>query len=187
MNMKLVDISKISYDPQSKAYLVILKSFEDDDSLGILIGTKDAKQISLAKEGINLPRPSTHNLLLDIIDRFDVKLKKIIITDYKASIYYAKIVLYSIRVGEIAVDCRPSDGIVLSLRSSCPLYINKKLFAEYSAQKHNIYEIDKEENSDVLIENLNKAMSKAILREEYEVAAKLRDQISSIAKHSKIK
>ena len=69
MNMILVDIDKISYDPNSKGYLVMLKSFENDDYLEILVNTKDAKQISLAKEGINLPRPSSHDLLLEIIAR----------------------------------------------------------------------------------------------------------------------
>tara|TARA_B100000902_G_scaffold144526_1_gene141904 strand:+ start:936 stop:1223 length:288 start_codon:yes stop_codon:yes gene_type:complete len=93
--MKLVDIKKISHDPRSKGYLVTLKSFEDSHSIDILVGTKDAKQISLAKEGINLPRPSTHDLLLNIVDSFDIKIKKIIITDYKSSTYYSKIVLYS--------------------------------------------------------------------------------------------
>ena len=69
--------------------------------------------------------------------------------------------------------------------TSSKIYIEK--IANYLKFEHiDIDKIDKEENPDVLIENLNKAMSRAILREEYEVAAKLRDQISSISKHSKI-
>ena len=79
--MVLIDIDKISYDPNTKGYLVMLRSFEDNDCLEILVNTKNAKQISLAKEGINLPRPSSHDLLLDIIDRFNIKLKKIIINE----------------------------------------------------------------------------------------------------------
>ena len=85
--MILVDINKISYDPSSKGYLVRLKAFEDNHYLEILVSTKDAKQISLAKEGISLPRPSTHDLLLDIVDSFNIKIKKIIIKDYKSTNY----------------------------------------------------------------------------------------------------
>ena len=184
--MKSVNIKKISHDPRSKGYLVTLKSFEDSDSMDILVGTKDAKQISLAKEGINLPRPSTHDLLLNIIDGFDVKIKKIIITDYKSSIYYSKIVLHNIGIGEIQVDCRPSDGMIISLKSEAPIYISEKLF--------NISRIDDTPNdsakqniqieSTSSLKKLNKELSEAIIAEEYEVAARLRDEISALSKKS---
>ena len=127
MNMKLVNIGKISYDPNSKGYLIILESYEDSHSLRIIVRTEDAKQISLAKEGIQLPRPSTHDLLLDIIENFEIKFKKIIITDYRLSTYFAIIILYNINLGEIIIDSRPSDAIILSLRSpvlSPPLTAN---------------------------------------------------------------
>ena len=81
--MELVDIKKISHDPRSIGYLVTLKSFKSSDFMDILVGTKDAKQISLAKEGISLPRPSTHDLLLNIIDSFNIKIKNFNITEYK--------------------------------------------------------------------------------------------------------
>ena len=187
--MILVDINKISYDPSSKGYLVTLKAFEDNNYLEILISTKDAKQISLAKEGVHLPRPSTHDLLLDIINNFDIKLKKIIITDYKGSTYYAKLILYNTNLGEIVIDARPSDAIVLSLRSNSPLYVNKNLLADSVSISHKAEEQifddtqdNEEENIDVLLENLNKALNKAVMVEEYETAAKLRDKINSLTK-----
>ena len=161
---------------------------EDNHYLEILVSTKDAKQISLAKEGVNLPRPSTHDLLLDIINNFDVKLKKIIITDYKGSTYYAKLVLYNINFGEIVIDSRPSDAIVLSLRSNSPLYVNKKLLSDLfnvdnKSQKDNHDILEREDhNVDALLDNLNKALNKAVMVEEYETAAKLRDKINSLTK-----
>ena len=187
--MILVNINKISYDPNSKGYLVMLKALEDNNCLEILISTKDAKQISLAKEGVNLPRPSTHDLLLDIINSFDIKLKKIIITDYKGSTYYAKLLLYNTNLGEIVIDSRPSDAIVLSLRSNSPLYINKNLLALDLSSTDDAYPqeiLDSNDHEDddikVLLENLNKALNKAVMVEEYEAAAKLRDQINSLIK-----
>ena len=188
--MILVDINKISYDPNSKGYLVMLKAFEDNSCLEILISTKDAKQISLAKEGVNLPRPSTHDLLLDIVNSFNIKLKKIIITDYKGSTYYAKLVLYNTNLGEIVIDSRPSDAIVLSLKSNSPLYINKNLLSDSlnpkispSEEVHSTIDYeDENENIEVLLENLNKALNKAVMVEEYETAAKLRDKINNLIK-----
>lgn len=187
--MELVDIKKISHDPKSKGYLVTLKSFKSNDFMNILVGTKDAKQISLAKEGIILPRPSTHDLLLNIIDSFNVEIKKVIITDYKSSTYYSKIVLNSLGSGEIQIDCRPSDGIIISLKSGAPIYINEKLF-NISNTDSTFYKNIKQKaalkqevdsHSEFSLKRLNKALSEAIIDEEYEIAAKLRDKINSLS------
>ena len=189
--MELVDIKKISHDPRSKGYLVTLKSFKSSDFMDILVGTKDAKQISLAKEGISLPRPSTHDLLLNIIDSFNIKIKKVIITDYKSSIYYSKIVLNNIGTGEIQIDCRPSDGMIISLKSGAPIYISEKLF-NISNTEDTFYENLKQKpslkqeadsHSKISLKNLNKALSEAIIDEEYEIAAKLRDKINSLSEN----
>jgi len=192
MNMQLVDIDKISYDPQTKGYLVTLQSYQDEDSLDIIVGAKDAKQISLAKEGVNLPRPSTHDLLLDIIESFDIKFKKIIITDYKSSTFLSKIILYNVNIGEIIIDSRPSDAIVLSLRSGCPLYVNNKMFKDsIKASKDKIMTLhatadNNQEsistNPEAILKNLTQALDKAILSEDYEIAAKLRDKINDLSK-----
>ena len=189
--MELVDIKKISHDPRSKGYLVTLKSFKSSDFMDILVGTKDAKQISLAKEGISLPRPSTHDLLLNIIDSFNIKIKKVIITDYKSSIYYSKIVLNNLGTGEIQIDCRPSDGMIISLKSGAPIYISEKLF-NISNATDTLYKPMKQKadlkqkvnnRSEFSLKKLNKALSEAIIDEDYEIAAKLRDKINSLSKN----
>ena len=188
--MILVDVNKISYDPSSRGYLVVLKSLEDNDFLQILISTKDAKQISLAKEGVGLPRPATHDLLLDIVNNFDIKLKKIIIIDYRDSTYYAKLVLYNTQLGEVVIDSRPSDAIVLSLKSNCPLYVNKKLLSDLPDFNNDDNHVGSNNDSDLdekldvqsLIKKLNKELDKAVIVEEYETAAKIRDKINSLTK-----
>ena len=92
-------------------------------------------------------------------------------------------------MGEIVIDSRPSDAIVLSLRSNSPLYINKNLLAldlpsTDDAYPQEILDSNDHEDDDikVLLENLNKALNKAVMVEEYEAAAKLRDQINSLIK-----
>jgi len=191
MNMRLVDIDRISYDPPTKGYLVTLQSYQDEDYLDIIVGAKDAKQISLAKEGVNLPRPSTHDLLLDIVESFDIKFKKIIITDYKSSTFLSKIILYNVNIGEIIIDSRPSDAIVLSLRSGCPLYVNNKMFKDsIKTSRDKIATLHAREskqesindNPESLLKKLNQALDKAIFSEDYEIAARLRDQINDLSK-----
>ena len=192
MNEKLVNINKISYDPDRKGYLVMLQSFEDNESLQILVGTKAAKQIALAKEGVNFPRPSTHELLLDMIENFEVKIKKIIITDYKSSTFFAKIMLFNHNYGEIIIDSRPSDAIILSLRSNAPLYVNKSVLSaniKADSLDNNIEQLDYESrlysNTELMLRKLNQNLEKAIEFEEYEKAAKLRDEISNLKKNIK--
>ena len=188
--MILVDVNKISYDPSSRGYLLVLKSLENNDFLEILISTKDAKQISLAKEGVSLPRPATHDLLLDIVNNFDIKLKKIIIVDYRSSTYYAKLILYNTQLGEFVIDSRPSDAIVLSLKSNCPLYVNKNLLSDLPDIINGDNHINSKNDSDLnekvdvqkLIKTLNKELDKAVITEEYETAAKIRDKIISLTK-----
>jgi len=180
--MILAQIKKISYDPESKGYLVEIVTSNDNETLKILVSTKDAKQISLAKEGVNLPRPSTHDLLLDFINSFDVKLKKIIISDFKLSTFYAKIVLYNHNLGEVVMDSRPSDAIVMSLKSNCPLYISSDIFTKIISKKPdlNFRESQHFNQNEMLLEKLNDALDKAVFSEEYETAAKIRDQINEI-------
>ena len=192
MNEKLVNINKISYDPERKGYLVTLESFEGSESLQILIGTKAAKQIALAKEGVNFPRPSTHELLLDMIGNFEIKIKKIIITDYKSSTFFAKIMLFNHNYGEIIIDSRPSDAIILSLRSNAPLYVNKSVLSaniKADSLDNNIEQLDYESrlysNTELMLRKLNQNLEKAIEFEEYEKAAKLRDEISNLKKNIK--
>ena len=184
-----VNINKISYDPEQKGYLVSLKSTESEHFLNILVGTKAAKEISLAKEGVTFPRPSTHELLVDIIDNFEIKIKKIIITEYKLSTFFAKIIFFNRNYGEVVIDGRPSDAITLSLRANCSLYVNEDLFnmsiSDDNKQNNlNVIESDSEvyENNNLMLKKLNQNLDKAIEFEEYEKAAKLRDQINSLKK-----
>ncbi len=191
MNEVLVNINKISYDPDQKGYQVLLKSTDSNDILSILIGTKAAKEISLAKEGVSFPRPSTHELLIDMIDNFEIKIKKIIVTDYKSSTFFSKIIFFNRNYGEIIVDSRPSDAIILSLRSNAPLYINKDLFnlaISFDANKNDSKLLESDPNSryandELMLKKLNQNLDKAIEFEEYEKAAKLRDEINNFKKN----
>jgi bifunctional DNase/RNase len=92
--------------------------------LPILIGPYEAQAISLPLEGTRPDRPMTHDLLRNIIDRFNVNLDRVVIDDLWNTIYYAKLYL---RKGneEMEIDARPSDAIAMAVRFEAPIYVSE--------------------------------------------------------------
>ena len=185
--MNLVNVDKIFYDSEAKGYGVKLISYQGNESLVIIIGTDDAKEISLAKERVQLPRPSTHDLLVKIMESVNLRFKKIVIYDYKLGTFFSKIILEGVGLGEITVDARPSDSIILSLRSGCALYIDDIVFKKSSIREIKEMPIKPDNNdfklsNESILNNLNKALSEAINMEKYEKAAELRDKINTLSK-----
>ena len=76
--MKKVDVLKISYYPPNKGYAVLLKETDGVRQVPIMVGTNEAQAIAMALEGIEMPRPMTHNLLLNILHSLDVNVKHVI-------------------------------------------------------------------------------------------------------------
>lgn len=92
--------------------------------LRILIGPYEAQAISLPLEGTRPDRPLTHDLLRNIIDRFNASLDRVVIDDLWNTIYYAK--LYLKRGNEeIEIDARPSDAIAMAVRFDAPIYVSE--------------------------------------------------------------
>ncbi len=95
---------------------------DGDRKLPILIGPYEAKAISISIEGARPDRPMTHDLLRNIIDRFDSNLDRVVIDDLWSTTYYAKLYL---RKGEeeTEIDSRPSDAIALAVRFDAPIFV----------------------------------------------------------------
>ena len=81
--MHLVKIHKIEYHPSSKGYILVLKKDKSDIKIPILIGSNEAQTLSLAYEDIRLPRPTTHDLMINIVNELDAKIKHVIIKKYE--------------------------------------------------------------------------------------------------------
>ncbi|MEO0142760.1 MAG: bifunctional nuclease family protein [candidate division WOR-3 bacterium] len=113
-------------DQQWHNYVVLLKEKYGERTLPIWIGDNEAIAIAVSLEGIKPPRPLTHDLLKTIIDAFQGKLLKIVISDLKEETYYAKIYLEN--NGKLfGIDARPSDSIALALRSNAAIYVNEEI------------------------------------------------------------
>ena len=90
--MHLVEIHKIEYHPESKGYILILKKSEGDLKIPILIGSNEAQSLSLAYEDIRLPRPSTHDLIINLIQNLDAELKHVVISKYEKGTFFASVI-----------------------------------------------------------------------------------------------
>ena len=191
--MHLVEIHKIEYHPESKGYILILKKTEGDSKIPILIGSNEAQSLSLAYEDIRLPRPSSHDLLLNLIQNLDAELMYIVISKYEKGTFFANIVIKKSTI-KIDIDSRPSDAISIALKALVPIYVSdnilkireyktlikKQHFSEQIKISKNNY------NEKDIMNNLMKAMDKAVKEENYEVAVKLRDRIISTEKKTEI-
>ncbi len=118
-----VRLSAVRVDLQSSTPVVLLEETEGARrSLAIFVGAPEATAIALALQGVELPRPMTHDLMSEILGVFGARLERVVVTQLVESTYYAEL---QIRAGEreINISCRPSDGIALALRTTSPLYV----------------------------------------------------------------
>ena len=128
--MKRVDVLRISYYPPNKGYAVMLKEVEGERQVPIIVGSNEAQAIAMAIEGIELPRPMTHDLMLDIVHSLDVDIKHIVISDIRNGTFFAKITMTTLASGDVTVDSRPSDAIALAVRTASPIYASEEVLAE---------------------------------------------------------
>ena len=193
--MNLVEVKRISYYPPSKGYAVLLQEKDSNRSLPIIVGSNEAQAIALYLEGVDMPRPMTHDLLINVLDLLESDIKQITIARMKNGTFFAEIEVLNSQVGDIMIDSRPSDAIAVALRTMTPIYVSEEVMERAGIDNFSTgSEIAETVSSDELlketadegsaIENLAEALEKAISEEEYEVAARLRDRIKQLEKKS---
>lgn len=195
-----VDILGLSTSPSSGgAYALILKEVNGLRRLPIIIGAFEAQSIALEMEGIKPPRPLTHDLLKNVMDSLGTNLNDVFISDLRDGTFYAKLTLDSLEV-----DSRPSDAIALAVRYGAPIYVADKVMDEAGfvpenedAEKPsapNMADPEQEHEQEHAasaepekpkirlsrLEQLQQQLTEAIAKEEYEKAAKIRDEIMKL-------
>lgn len=136
-----VRVVGLGLDAVSKSPIVHLQQVDGEASLSILVGTMEALSISLVLNGEQVPRPLTHDLLLNALKALRAKLSGVEICDRREGIYYAAL---NIRMADKAIrlDCRPSDAVALALRAGVPILVRASLFAEAAADHGNAARTD---------------------------------------------
>ena len=192
--MNLVEVKRISYYPPSKGYAVLLQEKDGTRSLPIIVGSSEAQAIALYLEGVDMPRPMTHDLLINVLEILDSEINRVSIARMDNGTFFAEIKVTNVQVGEIVIDSRPSDALAIALRTLTPIYVSDEVMDRagidnFSTESEVVEpiiseELTKEESGESVLENLNEALEKAITEEEYEMAARLRDRIKQLEKES---
>lgn len=121
-----MEVKGVRIDPATQTPVVILADKDDKKGLPIWIGLLEANAIDKELKQASSPRPMTHDLLHSILKQTNVKVKEIRIVDLKEQTYYATIFLI-LNKGLIEVDARPSDAIILALKSKVPILVSTKV------------------------------------------------------------
>ncbi|MGH2566765.1 MAG: bifunctional nuclease domain-containing protein [Bacteroidota bacterium] len=182
-----VDILGLSTSPSSGgAYALILKETNGARRLPIIIGAFEAQSIALEMEGIKPPRPLTHDLIKTIIDSMGVGLTEVFISELRDGTFYARLSLDSQEI-----DSRPSDAIALAVRFGVPIFVADKVMEEAAFVPENELADSTQQAASPSAEpakkpklskldQLKNQLSEAIAKEDYEKAARLRDEIHKL-------
>ena len=200
MSLIRLTIDRISYSQNTNgAYALLLNEKGGERKLPIVIGGFEAQSIAVALEKeIKPPRPLTHDLFKNFADRFDIVVKQVIIHKLVDGVFYSSLICERDKIEEI-IDARTSDAIALALRFQAPIFTYKNIL-----DKAGIYlKVNKEDEQkadnilidEVLAEEietsagkdnfkgktlteLQKMLDQAVANEDYEAAARIRDEMS---------
>ena len=187
----------IPYDRINGSYSLILKDNEDlGKMVALTIGSPEAQSIAIFLEGVELDRPFTHDLFCNTLMDRSIDVDYIVIDDSHDTTFFASMAFSD----GIIADCRPSDGISIAIRLGSPIFINNDIVDVMSFEYGNVKGMkssnseesqkkqkptkkkQKDESITVDRAELEKRLEEAIEKEDYELAAKLRDEISMIRK-----
>ncbi len=198
MSLIQLTIKGISYSQtQTGAYALVLSEIEGTRTLPIIIGAFEAQSIAIALETeIRPPRPLTHDLFKTFSDTFGIKIKEVIIHKLVDGVFFSSLVCEK-NGKEDMIDARTSDAIAIAVRFDAPIYTYEnildkagvilKLEEEMALEgKKEVEKIpadlseskEKSSFSKLTLAQLQDQLHQAVINENYELAAKIRDEIS---------
>lgn len=127
-----VEVSRVAVDPTSRSPVVLLEDKAHNVALPIWIGPAEAHAIASRLEGVESPRPLTHDLMKVLMERVGVGLQRVVIRELRENTYYASIVVL-LDGEEVEIDSRPSDAIALAVRFQQPIFVNRALLEGQTA------------------------------------------------------
>jgi|TARA_Y100000814_G_scaffold291475_2_gene267975 bifunctional DNase/RNase len=200
MNLIKLNIIGLSYSQfKSGAYALFLEEDNGLKKLSIVIGACEAQAIAIGLDkNIISPRPLTHDLFSSIADKSDLLLDKVIIHKLEKGIFFSSITFFNKTSNKsFLVDARTSDAIAIAIRFNAPIYTYKTILEKAndylkedkkeSEEKNTHTELGVEntkikQTAIIHLEELEKKLANAIQNEDYELAAKIRDQIKKLNK-----
>jgi uncharacterized protein len=185
-----------SSQSQTGSFALVLGEKDGNRRLPIIIGMFEAQSIAIQIEKISPNRPLTHDLFKSFAQHLNVKVLEVLISDLKEGVFYSKIVC-SDGDRQFDLDARPSDAIAIGLRFGVPIYTVESVLSEAGIILSDLEEDEDEETDeieatlsttvspeaksnlrDVSVDELNKLLEDALEKEDYERAAKIRDELN---------
>jgi bifunctional DNase/RNase len=192
-----------SSQSQSGSFALILGEKHGNRRLPIIIGMFEAQSIAIQIEKISPNRPLTHDLFKAFAEHVHVTIIEVVISDLKEGVFYSRIVC-SDGATTFEIDARPSDAIAIGLRFGVPIFTVESVLSEAgiilsdldeAAEDEDEDDTDEDEDDDdsprpeprpseprepsgqVSLDELTKMLAQAVEKEDYEKAAKIRDEL----------
>ena len=197
--MKKVELEIVALShsvTNSHNYAVVLGESDGSRRLPIIIGGFEAQAIAVAMEKMAPNRPLTHDLFKNTLDSFDIELKEIVINNLLDGIFYARMVC--LKDGELyEIDSRTSDAIAMAVRFDCPIFTYEFIMEQAGVvlDETESETLSKETTGKTArrprkkakdqsietmsVDNLEVLLKKVLSQEDYEKAAKIRDEINN--------
>jgi bifunctional DNase/RNase len=188
--MKKIELEIIALsdgNSSTNSYAVVLGEKGGNRRLPVIIGAFEAQAIAIELEKMKPARPLTHDLFKNFADAFQLRLEEVVISDLKEGIFYSR--LHCRNGSEYHdIDARTSDALALAVRFNCPIFTYEPILDTGGI----VFDAEQEEKkSETLVNDPNRAggfddksdaelkklMDEALLNENYEKAAKLRDEL----------
>ncbi|MBT2558477.1 bifunctional nuclease family protein [Hymenobacter sp. ISL-91] len=190
-----------SSQSQSGSFALILGEKTGNRRLPIIIGMFEAQSIAIQIEKISPNRPLTHDLFRSFAEQVHVAVLEVVISDLKEGVFYSKIVC-SDGASTFELDSRPSDAIAIGLRFGVPIFTVESVLSEAGIILSDLDETEgddaddddddddidtdepratpppREPSGQVSLDELTKMLAQALEREDYEKAAKIRDELN---------
>jgi bifunctional DNase/RNase len=122
-------VKTIVVDPNSQSPVVVLETVTDKRPLPIWIDFPEARAIAMELEQIKSPRPLTHDLIRNLLQKLGANLQRATITDLRNNTYIALLSL-NVKGQDVEIDCRPSDAIAVALRMKAPIFASAQVLAK---------------------------------------------------------
>ncbi len=195
MNKVKLNVLGISYSQtQSGAYALVLSEENGKRRIPIIIGGFEAQAIAIQLEGLTPPRPLTHDLFLNFSKSFGIEILDVQIYKLEEGVFFSKLHCDNGKK-EIYIDARTSDSIALALRFGCPIFTTEDILEKagiiLDVEEETTGEQKKEESKqeqkdserealkNLTIDELNTLLEEAVMKEDYEKASRIRDEINN--------
>jgi bifunctional DNase/RNase len=173
-----------------QGFLIMLGVEGEERVLPIFIGAPEAQAIAVALNHVEVPRPLTHDLFKTVMETQACALERIEICDLRENTFYGRLILHSPAKEEVSVDCRPSDAIALALRFNAPILVDEKVMESAAVIVENKEAAPSDRPASksgpmpeglTTKEMLEHKLAEAVRLEQYEEAARLRDELRKLS------